>query len=312
MNYQEKCKKLKEIMRGYASEDVMIAFSGGVDSSLLLAMACEAAGNEFDQEEKVGNAVQEKEVSARKVYAATLHTMLHPMTELEEAKAIAEELGAEHIVLKVDELSEADILMNPKDRCYRCKSCLFRKVMARADELSVKTIIEGTNEDDLHVYRPGIRAVQELGIKSPLAEVHMTKEEVRRLAAEYGVSSSNKPSTPCLATRFPYGTELSYEKMKKVEDGEAFLKSFGFYNVRMRVHQEAASDQNLEIEHANKDGEDFIKKENISEIVRIEVDEAQLELAIRHRTEIIAYMKQLGFAYVTLDLEGFRSGSYDV
>ncbi|MDD3402561.1 MAG: ATP-dependent sacrificial sulfur transferase LarE [Hespellia sp.] len=265
MNYQEKCEKLKAIMRQYASEDVMIAFSGGVDSSLILALACETSKD-------------------RKVYAVTLHTMLHPSAELDEARAIAEEMGAEHMVLRTDELSEADILMNPEDRCYRCKKYLFGKVADLAKELSVMTIMEGTNEDDLHVYRPGIRAVREMGIKSPLAEAGMTKEEVRRLAAEYQVSSSNKPSTPCLATRFPYGTELSYEKMQQVEAGETFLKKFGFYNIRVRVHEDT---------------------------VRIEVDSDKLAAAISNKNEITEYMKKLGYQYVTLDLEGFRSGSYD-
>lgn len=276
MNYQEKCIKIKQIMQECTTEDVMIAFSGGVDSSLLLALACEAA--------------------QKKVYAVTLHTMLHPAAELTEAKAIAGELGAEHIVLSVDELSEADISRNPKDRCYRCKKCLFQKVRDRAEELGIHTIIEGTNEDDLHVYRPGIQAVKELGIKSPLAEVGMTKEEVRRLAAKYHVSSAGKPSTPCLATRFPYGTELSYEKMQKVEAGERFLKKFGFYNVRVRVHEEAA-----------RDGD----QSQVIEIARVELDAKRLELAIQNREEICSYMRSLGYQYVTLDLAGFHSGSYD-
>lgn len=254
-------------MQQYAQEDVMIAFSGGVDSSLLLKLATEAA----------------KE-TGKKVYAATLHTMLHPAAELSEAKAVADEMGAEHIVLQVDELSEADISMNPENRCYRCKKCLFTKVLEKAAELSVHTVIEGTNEDDLHVYRPGIKAVQELGIASPLAQAEMTKEEVRKLAAEYNVSSSNKPSTPCLATRFPYGTELTYEKMQQVEAGETFLKTFGFYNVRVRVHDDVA---------------------------RLEVDADKLPLLIEHRDEITTHMKTLGYTYITFDLEGFRSGSYD-
>ena len=274
-----KFEKLKAVMQQYAKADVMVAFSGGVDSSLLLALACENA-----------------KVEGRKVYAVTLHTMLHPAAELTQAKIIAEEMGAEHIVIAVDELSEADVLMNPKDRCYRCKKCLFEKVLKKAKELSASTIIEGTNEDDLHVYRPGIQAVKELGILSPLAEAGMTKADVRELAKEYHVSSSNKPSTPCLATRFPYGTELSYEKMRQVEAAENYLKQFGFYNVRVRVHQEKAS----EMVDA---GEQLI--------ARIEVDCEQLGLVMENRGKIKGYFKRLGFRYVTLDIEGFRSGSFD-
>lgn len=266
-SYKVKCDMLKLAMEQYAEEHIMVAFSGGVDSSLLLALACEGVVK-----------------TGRKVYAATLHTMLHPVAELENAKVVAEELGAVHIVIEVDELEEAGILNNPVDRCYRCKKCLFEKVLEKAKKLKVPYILEGTNEDDLHVYRPGIKAVHELGVKSPLAEAGMTKYEVRRLAAEYGVSSSNRPSTPCLATRFPYGTVLSYEKMKKVEKGESYLKDMGFYNVRIREH---------------------------GDIARIEVDLKEIPVVIEQKQEIVSYLKGLGYRYVTIDLEGFRSGSMD-
>lgn len=266
-SYLDKCARLQTLIEQYTEKDVMIAFSGGVDSSLVLKLACDSAS-------KKGN----------KVYAVTLHTMLHPIDEIDNAKKIAKEVGAIHFVMQVDELQKAGIINNPTDRCYLCKKYLFEQVRRRADELQVATIMEGTNEDDLHVYRPGIKAIQELGIISPLAKVGMTKVEVRQLALEYGMSVSVRPSTPCLATRFPYGTALSYEKMRTVEKAEAFIKTFGIYNVRLRVH---------------------------NEIARIEVDEQDISKVLLHKQDIVTYLKNLGYIYVTIDLEGFRSGSMD-
>lgn len=267
-DYKTKVAQLKKIMESYLNEDVVVAFSGGVDSSLLLRLACEAA----------------KETK-HTVYGILLHTMLHPSGEMESAKKVAEETGAVFKVLKIDELQNADIENNPLDRCYRCKKYLFQSILKEAEKLHANTVIEGTNKDDLNVYRPGIRAVKELGIKSPLADTGFTKEEVRRLAKEYSVSVFDKPSTPCLATRFPYGTLLSYEAMRQVEKGELFLREQGFYNVRLRVH---------------------------GEIVRIEVDVKDIQKLTEKRERITEYLKKLGYTYVTVDLEGFRSGSMDV
>lgn len=267
-NDNEKYMKLKLMMDEYTNKDIMVAFSGGVDSSLLLKMACDSA-------KKKGN----------HVYAVTLHTMLHPLNELENAQKVAKEVGAIHFIIQVDELQHAGILQNPPDRCYLCKKYLFEEVLKKAHELHVDTIMDGTNEDDLHVYRPGIRAIQELGIVSPLAKSGITKAEVRELATEYGISVSDRPSAPCLATRFPYGTTLSHEKMDMVEKGELYIKALGIYNVRLRIH---------------------------GEIVRIEVDGQDINKILDHRKEIITYLKKLGYVYITIDLEGFRSGSMDI
>lgn len=264
----EKVKHLEKLIDEITENHVVVAFSGGVDSSLVLKLAC-------DNAKKKGN----------KVYAITLHTKLHPMNEIENAKKVAEELGAIHIVLEVDEMSEAGVSENPVDRCYRCKKYLFARLKEKASELGAINVIEGTNEDDLHVYRPGIKALEELDIISPLAICGFTKQEVRALATSLGISASNRPSAPCLATRFPYGTKLSYEKMKQVEKGEAFLKTLELYNVRIRVYEN---------------------------IARIEVDHNDFEKVIKSKNEIIKYLKDLGFTYITLDLEGFRSGSMDV
>ncbi len=268
MTYEEKKQKLQEQMLVYAQGDMLVAFSGGVDSSLILKLAVQAAT-------KTGH----------KVYGIMVHTMLHPMGEVEDARVTAEQIGAEFRVLEIDELKGADILDNPVDRCYRCKKYLFRNLIEEGEKLGVSVMMEGTNEDDLHVYRPGLRAIRELGIHSPLAEAGMTKAEVRRLAGELGVSVSNKPSMPCLATRFPYGTRISYEAMRKVDEGEAFIRSLGFYNVRLRIHNDVA---------------------------RIEVDVNEMPHLLEHCEQIVAKLKNLGYDYITVDLEGFRSGSMDL
>lgn len=254
-------------MSVYAKGVIVTAFSGGVDSSLLLKLACDAAEKEH-----------------QKVYAVLLHTMLHPAGEAEAARKTAEEFGACFRVLKIDELGEAGIENNPEDRCYRCKKYLFQVLKQEAEKVGAGCILEGTNADDLKVYRPGLAAVRELGILSPLADAGFTKEEVRRLAEKYGIAAAKKPSTPCLATRFPYGARLTYEEMRRVEQGELYLKSFGLYNVRLRIHKN---------------------------IARIEVDSGDIEIVVRHKGEITEYLKTLGYQYITLDLEGFRSGSMD-
>ncbi len=266
--YAAKRGRLIHHVTQYAEQDVAVAFSGGVDSCLLLKLACMAA-------DKAG----------RKVYALTMQTRLHPGGEIEEAKRVCDEIGAVHIVIAVDELKEAGIMNNPVNRCYLCKRHLFLKMKERAAELGINAILEGTNEDDLHVYRPGIQALRELQIISPLAEAGMTKAEVRKMAGEYSLAAASKPSTPCLATRFPYGTELTYAKMEQVDKGEAFLKTFGLHNVRIRVH---------------------------GGIARIEIDTSAFSEFLVHKEEITGYLKKLGFVYITLDLEGFRSGSMDV
>lgn len=265
--WEEKVNLLKSLVEDAAKHNLIVAFSGGVDSSLLLRLAVESAAR-----------------TGSKVYAVTVHTMLHPVSDLETASRAASEMGAEHVVLHMDELREADIGDNPPDRCYRCKKRLFLKMKEKAAELGAQTILEGTNEDDLHVYRPGIKALRELSIESPLAQAGFTKQEVRRLAEQYGMSASNRPSAPCLATRFPYGVSLSYKELRRVEEGERYLKDFGLYNVRLRIH---------------------------GDVARIEADAAQMPVILEHRQSIAAFLKKLGYPYVTLDLEGFRSGSMD-
>lgn len=266
-DYKNKVLSLKSRVADYLEENTAVAFSGGVDSSLLLKLACEAG-----------------EQTGKDVYGILLHTMLHPSGDVMGAERIAKEIGAYFLVLELDELEEAGIEENPYDRCYLCKRYLFQALGKKAEEIGVSNILEGTNADDLKVYRPGIRVVRELGIHSPLAEAGFTKKEVRKLAKEYGISVSGKPSTPCLATRFPYGSRLTYDEIHKAEKGEAYLRGLGFYNVRLRVHKD---------------------------IARIEVDSDDIARVIYQKEKIIPYLHGLGYTYITVDMEGFRSGSMD-
>lgn len=261
-------KQLMDYMRGVCHTDVCVAFSGGVDSSVILQAACQAAAE-----------------SGKTVYAVTFETRLHPKADLPEAQRVAAEAGAVHHVIYVNELDNQAILNNPVDRCYLCKKYLFEHLLAFAREKGVDTVLEGNNADDLLVYRPGVRAVRELGVKSPLAELGITKSQVREIAAEMGLSSAGRPSSPCLATRLPYGTKISFELLERIDDGEQWMQRQGFAVVRLRVH---------------------------GDILRIEIPKERFADYLAQADAVTAKMKSLGFTYITLDMEGFRSGSMDV
>ena len=254
---------LNEIMDKYTDTDVAVAFSGGADSTLVLKLAVDFA----------------KKKGIR-VYAVTAKTVLHSLAETEYARRLAKELGAIYKCICVDELEE--IKNNPENRCYLCKKYIFSKIKELAEELGVKVILEGTNADDIKEYRPGIKALGELGIKSPLLEAGVTKDKVRALLEDYGIETSKKPSMPCLATRFPYGTALIKEELERVLLAEEYIRSLGFDNVRARVH---------------------------GDVLRIEVDD--IDRLFDLRSDVIKRMKEIGYRFVTLDLEGFRSGCYD-
>lgn len=266
-DFKAKCDKLYNVIDEYCKEDIIVAFSGGVDSSLILKIAADCS--------KKYN---------KNVYAYTISTKLHPVGDLEIARNLAENMGAIHKVLTVDELESADITYNPEDRCYRCKKFIFSQLIVESKALHIDTILDGTNEDDMHVYRPGVRALIELGVKSPLRDVLFSKDDVRRLANELGISVANRPSTPCMATRFPYGSKLDYNDLKKVDDAESFIRNLGYYNVRVRVHRD---------------------------IARIEIDINDMDRFLQDKDKINTFLKELGYTYITLDLEGFRSGSMD-
>lgn len=265
---EPKTEKLESIMDALTDQDLALAFSGGVDSNLLLKMAADRAAKK-----------------GTKVWAVTFNSRLHPACDLENARKVAEELGGIHVILEIDELEMEEIRSNPVNRCYLCKRNLFQTLKNFAGEKGVQVLAEGTNEDDLHVYRPGIRAVKELGIRSPLAEAGLTKEEVRRLAAAFGISAASRPSTPCMATRLPYGARLDYGILKKIEAGEEILRRMIGGNIRLRLH---------------------------GQVARIEGDPERFPAILQQSGELVRQLKELGFVYITLDLEGFRSGSMDV
>lgn len=268
IDWEKKKEELRLRMCEYTKQDICIAFSGGVDSSLLLKLACDAA-----------------QANKTSVYAVTFHTMLHPACDLETAKRVAKELGAYHTVLFVNELELKELRKNPPERCYLCKRHLFERLATFANEKGITCLLDGTNADDLQEYRPGLRALKELGVESPLALCRMTKQEVKELAAELSLSTASRPSTPCMATRLPYGAELDYETLHRIEQGETYLKTIISGNLRLRLH---------------------------GEVVRLETDEDQLEWVLMQRKEICRELKKIGFRYVTIDLEGFRSGSMDL
>jgi uncharacterized protein len=261
-------EKLEQAMSEYANGDICLAFSGGVDSSLLLKTTADAAAK-----------------TGRNVYAVTFDSRLHPSCDLDIAARVAKELGGIHKIVSVNELEQEEIRFNPENRCYLCKKKLFQTLKDFAEEQNIPVIMDGTNEDDLHVYRPGIRALQELGIKSPLAELHITKSQVKELASFYGISVAKRPSAPCMATRLPYNTEIDYDLLERIGKGEEFLRTHIHGNVRLRLHKD---------------------------VVRIEADQDEMETLLTKSKEIISYLKELGFVYITMDLEGFRSGSMDL
>ena len=267
-NTRQGLAALQQYFCDLAGQDICLAFSGGVDSSLLLKVA-------VDEMAKKGG----------RVYAVTFDSRLHPSCDLEIARRVAGELGGIHGVIIVNELEQEEIRSNPVNRCYLCKRHLFRFLRDFASARGIEVILDGTNEDDMYVYRPGIQALKELGIASPLAELHITKSEVKAIASLCGISVASRPSTPCMATRIPYGQDLDYEVLERIAQGEAYLRSRIPGNIRLRLH---------------------------GEVVRLEADESRLWQVMRRREEIIEKLESLGFSYVTLDLRGFRSGSMDL
>ena len=277
----EKYSALKERIESYIPKGIAVAFSGGVDSALLLKMACMAAEGRSP------------------VYAVTVQTKLHPKKDLGEARLAAVECGAVHKVLQMDELAETGIENNPPDRCYLCKKGIFLKIKKLAQELGAGCILEGTNADDLKQYRPGIRALRELQIISPFVACGLTKAEIRKLAEYLDIRTAHRPSAPCLATRLPYGTRLDYELLEKIDEGECYLRNLGFYNVRLRAHELT------EMTGTGKQREEKVW------LARVEVDREDLPKLLKYRKELIKKLKELGFHRITVDLEGFRSGSMD-
>lgn len=270
MEYQEKIQRMREHLLGLLEQGLCVAFSGGVDSAVLL------------QTSEVLR--REQKLPEGNLRAVLFATRLHPSADEEDAREQANAMGVPLEVVRVDEFSDPDILQNPPDRCYRCKKLLFQSLLTFARENHLAAAADGTNFDDLSEYRPGLRALRELGIQSPLAQAGLTKAEVRRLAAEYGLRVSSKPSSPCMATRLPYGDRLTPEKLRQAAEGEALLKEQGFPVNRVRIH---------------------------GNLARVEIPKEEFARFLAQSEEITGKLKALGILYVTLDLQGFRSGSMD-
>ena len=244
----------------------LVAFSGGVDSSYLLYRALLALGSS-------------------NVVAITFVSPLIPQEDLLRARAIASDLQARQIEVEFDPFSVTGLAGNPRNRCYLCKKALFQTARLTADQLGLQEILEGSNLDDLETERPGIAALKELKIKSPLKKAGLHKEEIRFLSRQMSLTSADVPSSPCLATRFPYGETLNRENLLRVEKAEHFLRGLGII------------------------GPLRVRSANLS--ARIEVESSAMAAILENRTAIDSAFKDLGFASSSLDLSGFKSGSMD-
>ena len=257
-----KCETLKNVI--LSLESVAVAFSGGVDSTFLLSFAHTILGD--------------------KAIAVTAHSASYPQRELDEASAFTKLHNIKHIVVASEELDIEGFSDNPVNRCYLCKKELFAKIIKIAKENGIKNIAEGSNMDDNGDYRPGLIAIDELHIKSPLREAGLTKEDIRILSREMGLPTWNKQSFACLASRFPYGEKITLEKLNMIDKAEQYLLNLGYKQVRVRHH---------------------------GDIARIEIDENGFDsfLDKNLRDNIHKEFKKLGFTYIALDIKGYRTGS---
>ena len=258
--------KAAAVRESFAECDgVLIAFSGGVDSSVVAALAYDVLDDD--------------------AVACTARSETLPAAELDDARRVADEIGIRHEVVTFSELDDPDFVANGEDRCYHCRTMRLGRMYDAARELGIETVCDGTNASDRgEGHRPGLRAVEELDVRSPLLDAGIQKEDVRAIADDYGLSVADKPSMACLSSRIPTGLEVTDERLSRIEKAERVLREWGFSQFRVRDH----------------DG-----------LARIEIDPDELPSALNHEFAVAAreHLSELGFDHVTLDLHGYRTGS---